>query len=139
MSSAAKLQYQKVNCPECGSLMVLRPSKFANGWYYRCFHFPACRGMHGAHPNGVPLGIPANADTKEWRIKAHAALDPLYASYPKGKERREMRSRAYKWMAYAMGLDINDAHIGQFTAEQCKRLIELIEKDKVSDELRSTR
>lgn len=116
-----------VNCPDCGTRMRLKPSQFKNGYWYSCPRFPECRGSHGAHPNGKPLGVPANQETKEWRIKTHQLFDPIYECYPTGRERRKARWRLYQWLAYTMQLDISQAHIGRFTVEQCQQLIGFIQ------------
>lgn len=55
-----------VSCGECQAPMLLRESRF--GKFYGCTRFPECRGTHGAHPDGRPLGVPANAETKEARV-----------------------------------------------------------------------
>ena len=115
-----------VICPECGSPMILKPSKFKRGYYYGCSRHPVCHGSHGAHPNGSPLGVPANAETKRWRIKAHEVFNRLYAFYPPGKMRRKARSQAYRFLQEIMDLSKDEAHIGRFNIEQCQRLIELL-------------
>lgn len=107
-----------VFCGECGSLMVQRSSRF--GPFWGCSTFPTCRGTHGAHPDGTPLGTPANAETKVARIRAHDAFDTLWQTK---KERRD----AYHWMRKAMGMSKDQAHIGRFNIEQCSRLVELVE------------
>jgi hypothetical protein len=88
-----------------------KPKKF-----YSCSRWPACSGIHGAHPNGAPMGIPGNAETKAWRIKAHAAFDESYKDLP--------RPERYKRLMYVMGLTEEEAHIARFDIDQCKRLIE---------------
>lgn len=116
----------QVPCPDCSKLMELRRSRFKNSWWYACPDWPSCQGCHGAHPDGKPLGKPANQETRNLRRAAHALFDPIYECYPKGKQRREARWRAYMWLAYAMGVDIKLAHIGEFDADQCRQLIALL-------------
>ena len=72
-----------VNCAECGVEMVLRTTKkytYKDGSprkFYGCSNWPECNGVHGAHLNGEPLGIPADKETKQWRIKAHERFDEI--------------------------------------------------------------
>jgi ssDNA-binding Zn-finger/Zn-ribbon topoisomerase 1 len=106
-----------LSCGECGAPMVLRNSRF--GLFYGCSIYPKCKGTHGAHPDGRPLGKPANKATKGARMKAHAAFDQLW----KGKGKRSRRS-AYKWLREQPTLP---DHIGEMTAKQCATLIELVE------------
>jgi hypothetical protein len=62
-----------VTCGECGSPMSLRDSRYGKFW--GCTRYPECRGTHGAHPNGLPLGIPADEKTKRLRMEVHAMLE----------------------------------------------------------------
>jgi len=107
-----------VKCGECGSTMALKESRYGKFW--GCTRYPVCKGTHGAHPDGRPLGTPANKETKEARIKAHAAFDTLW------KSGEMIRTAAYQWMCKAMELSKDEAHIGKFSKEQCVRLCALI-------------
>lgn len=106
-------------CPDCGSEMRLRQSRY--GTFYGCIRYPDCKAAHGAHADGRPLGIPANKETKEWRIKAHAAFDQLW------KTGGMKRKAAYRWMRDAMELSADEAHIGRFDIAACRKLITLVE------------
>ncbi len=101
-------------CPECGSAMVLRNSKY--GLFYGCSTYPNCKASHGAHKDGKPLGTPADKKTKGARIRAHDSFDQLW----KGKHMS--RSEAYVWMQEAMEMTEDEAHIGKFNEEQCDQL-----------------
>lgn len=102
-------------CPDCGAPMLLRNSRY--GKFYGCSRFPACKAAHGAHPDGRPLGIPANAETKAWRMRAHDAFDQLW------KSGRMSRREAYAWLRTTMGLGKADCHIGRFDIDQCQQVI----------------
>jgi len=110
-----------LTCPDCGARMVLRDSKY--GKFYGCSTFPKCRSAHRAHPDGRPLGIPANKETKNWRIRAHAAFDQLWLLG--GMNRRS----AYLWMQKALNLTSKEAHIGMFDQAMCEKLIAAVEKE----------
>lgn len=106
-------------CPECGSDMTLRTSKY--GLFYGCVTFPKCHASHGAHKEtGLPLGTPADKETKQWRIKAHDAFDTLW------KDGKMKRTAAYQWMRTAMKLRKSEAHIGMFDIDKCKQLIDAV-------------
>lgn len=107
---------------ECGAPMVLRKSPKYPKPFWGCTKFPECRGTHGAHPDGRPLGIPANKETKEWRIKAHDAFDKLWRFAP---IRFYSRKEAYKFLAEKMGVE--EIHIGESDIETCKKIIEISE------------
>lgn len=119
-----------VKCPECGSPMLLKettrwrtrdgqPRKF-----YGCSRYPGCKGTHGAHQDGTPLGKPADKETKEMRIKAHQVFDSLW----KGRDARMYRKEAYNFMRQVMKMTKEEAHIANFDISQCKQLIEEIKK-----------
>ncbi len=111
-----------IACPECGADMKLRNSR--HGKFYGCSRYPNCTATHGAHQDtGGPLGIPANKETRELRIKAHDAFDALW------KDGHMSRPEAYCWMQREMRLTPAEAHIGRFSAEQCQRLIDLATRD----------
>ena len=106
-----------IQCGECGSAMALRRS--AHGPFYGCNNFPACRGTHGAHPDGRPLGTPADAAAKRARIEAHAAFDTLWRGPMAAMRRRD----AYRWLASVMWEGV---HIADMTADECAQVVRLV-------------
>lgn len=114
-----------LKCPECQGIMRLKRSK--HGLFYGCENWPDCQGTHGAHPDGRPLGTPADAKTKRQRIQAHRVFDRLWTPY-NGQEPRMTRPQAYTWMRRAMKISEAEAHISRFNTDQCLRLIELVKK-----------
>jgi ssDNA-binding Zn-finger/Zn-ribbon topoisomerase 1 len=108
-----------IACAECGAPMELRTSRF--GPFYGCSQFPKCRGTHGAHSDGRPLGKPATAEVREARVQAHERFDMLW------KNKYMDRSAAYLWMRSVMCLTKDEAHIGNFDKAQCLQLIEAVD------------
>lgn len=115
-------------CPDCGSKMVLRHTRFGPGWLCRRYG-EGCRGAHGAHPDGTPLGTPCRAELRKLRMDAHKSFDALW----KGKMKRA-RGRAYVWLEQALKLGKGQAHVGLFGEDECKKLLEAVggipEKDR---------
>ena len=116
-------------CPECGADMVLRSTtKFtykksgAPRKFWGCSRWPHCNGIHGAHPDGRPLGIPGNQATKEARIRAHAIFDKLW------KGTTTSRTSAYRWLEFELGLQPGTAHIGAFDIAMCEKVIEVCKR-----------
>ncbi len=115
-------------CPECGMPMALRQTtKFvcADGSpkkFYGCTGFPKCKETHGAHPDGRPLGFPANKEVKLARRLAHLFFDAYWQS--RGLD----RSAGYLELQRIMGLSTHAAHIGMFDKEKCALLIYRIRK-----------
>jgi ssDNA-binding Zn-finger/Zn-ribbon topoisomerase 1 len=101
----------------CGSLMKVKWSGKFESWFYGCVRFPVCKGTHGMHPDGKPLGVPADPETKKWRIAAHESFDRLWKS---GKMNRK---EAYKWLAEKF--QVAEIHIGEADIERCKEIIKV--------------
>jgi hypothetical protein len=85
--------------------------------FYQC---KPCYAYVGCHPNtDKPLGVLANSELRQWKQKAHAAFDPIW------KTEGVPRSKAYSWLSDEMKLHPNDTHIGMFSVEQCKKVVEI--------------
>jgi ssDNA-binding Zn-finger/Zn-ribbon topoisomerase 1 len=108
-----------VPCGECGAPMALRDGAYGRFW--GCSRWPACNGVHGAHPSGAPLGVPANAETRLARIGAHTAFDRVWQSGSMS------RRGAYRWMQKVLRLSSTEAHIGRLTLAQCRALERAVE------------
>jgi ssDNA-binding Zn-finger/Zn-ribbon topoisomerase 1 len=132
-----------LKCGECQAPMKLRVSKkFDNSPFYGCSRFPDCKGTHGAHRDGRPLGTPADKATKKARIRAHRVFDMIWQPLPTQKAKMS-RYEAYAWMRKKMGLSEAQNHIGKFSTEQCDQLIAHVQKqfpfvrtawDRIADE-----
>lgn len=105
--------------------MECRKGPFEGRPFYGCSRFPECRGTHGAHPDGRPLGIPANKATRKARIEAHRFFDLLWKP-AEGQKARMTRSQAYSWMRKKMKLTETEAHFSKFTQEQCETCVRVI-------------
>jgi ssDNA-binding Zn-finger/Zn-ribbon topoisomerase 1 len=99
--------------------MRLRYSPKHDRHFYGCTRYPDCDGTHGAHPDGSPLGRPADKVTKGARMRAHEAFDQLW----KGDSPLMTRAQAYSWLESYFDLEEGEGHIGRFTREQCEALV----------------
>lgn len=113
-------------CPECGSPMTFRQGGRYKP-FYGCTRYPECKGTHGAHPDGRPLGKPATLEVKRLRMATHATFDPLWQ--PGHQQVFGSRSNAYAWMQRKLGLTEAEAHIANFDAAMCRKLVEAIWED----------
>jgi ssDNA-binding Zn-finger/Zn-ribbon topoisomerase 1 len=68
-----------ITSPECGKKMILRNSRY--GKFYGCSGWPSCTVKHGAHPNGKPLGVPANDETRKLRIEVHQICGQIWGEW----------------------------------------------------------
>lgn len=106
-------------CPFCGDKLIWKESRY--GGFYGCASWARtrCRGSVGCHPGTkIPLGTPADAETKALRIKAHDLFDNMW------KTEGMSRKAAYEWLADAMGVD--EAHIGWMNKSDLEKLIEIL-------------
>ena len=122
-------------CPDCTGKLYLKETRY--GLAYLCENWPACKGAHGAHPDGKPLGTPASKETRLARIRAHAAFDstwrkpwehiPDYSDVDNSKKRRYLervaRNRSYAWLREQLYLTEDECHIGAFSIEKCNSVV----------------
>lgn len=107
-----------LDCPECESGKLRRTySQKMRRFYYKC-NQENCEGYIGAHPDGSPLGIPANKKIRQKRQEAHEVFDRLW------KEGHCKRTTAYRIMAERMGIE-DELHIANLGWAECEQLIKL--------------
>lgn len=115
-------QRDDLACGDCGSKLILRES--AHGPFYGCSTFPVCKSVHEAHPDGKPKGKPANRATRKARIETHTLFDRIW------KEKLvKNRGAAYKWMQKALSLPRAEAHISEFSSDQCEKLMKAVYRE----------
>jgi zinc-finger-containing domain len=112
-------------CPYCQRPAVLIDSKQIYGRSYgKCWKCPndACDAYVGIHEGSrdyAPLGRLANAELRAWKIRAHAAFDPLWKDGGPLK-----RAEAYKVLQMRLGIPAAEAHVGMMDVEQCRAVVE---------------
>lgn len=113
---------KKVICPYCNSqaeyvdsIEVYRSRSY--GMIYICFPCKAYVGVHKGTDR--PLGRLANAELRQWKIKAHDAFDPLW------KSKEMTRGKAYKWLRDNLGIPKEDCHIGKMDVAMCMNVVDL--------------
>lgn len=127
-----------IDCPYCHA-----PAKFLassevvyHGRDYGPIYICApCKAWCGCHPGTTrPLGRLANKELRGWKMKVHAAFDPIWQArferkhavdprYKKGMA----RGGRYRKLAELMGIPKEETHIGMFDVELCKRAIAICE------------
>jgi len=67
-----------------------------NRKFYGCSRWPECNATHGADPQGRPLGIPANKETKALRRIVHKEAERIWGEWDAidAKQKQVM----YDWM-----------------------------------------
>jgi len=89
--------------------------------FYRCYRFPECDGTHGAHPNGAPLGKPANKETRALRREVHAELDKRFPW--------KSKTGRIKTGAWLRRNGFGDGHVAYMDAEACKSALKILRDD----------
>jgi hypothetical protein len=120
----------EVRCGECHSLCQLTDGEEIYPHRSDLFHksFWICRAC-GAYcgcsgTTSEPLGLPAGAETRQARSRAHRAFDKLWKK-PNGVM---SRTAAYKWLASEMGITSQECHIGKMMARQAYLVVDLCKK-----------
>ena len=84
---------------------------------WRCV---GCGAYTGCHPGTTKrVGRLANEATRALKVQAHDAFDPIW------KLGSMSRTKAYRWLRDATGLDERDCHIGWMDDASLRRVIEL--------------
>lgn len=109
-------------CPYCKKEAVWCENKAIYGKNYgasyMCYLCEPCNAYVGCHNNGKrPLGTMANKELREWRIKAHNHIDPIW------KNGEKSRKYVYRQLRHQLGKEI---HIGESGIEMCKKIINVI-------------
>lgn len=116
-------------CPKHGDKLI--PTRTRYGARYAC-PLEGCTVVWWAN---APTATPSDQETRSLRMECHAAFDPLWLDSPSPfagyrRKRDDRRHAAYVWLADALGVPPEKAHIGMCDAEQCRALLEAIERLK---------
>ncbi len=108
-----------MKCPYCGEPAQWVPNEVIYGRRYgRSYMAWYCRKDNayvGCHNNTkTPLGTMANKELRQWRVKAHAHIDPLW------KSGRITRKKLYKRLNGYFGREV---HIGEADIRLCKAIV----------------
>lgn len=112
-----------LGCPDCGSNMILRKSRY--GYFYGCQDYPVtgCKASVGARTDGTPVSMPVSMTEKDARENATEAIERLWKS---GKYER---SNTLAWICEKMECERSEAYIARFSKQQCEAIIEFVNKD----------
>jgi len=86
------------------------------GMIYLCKPCDAYCGVHKGTNNS--LGRLANKELRHWKKEAHKYFDVIW------KEGHEKRGGVYKHLANYLKLPVEYCHIGMFSVETCKKVVD---------------
>lgn len=115
-----KWKREKLDCPECDGKLLLRGSKY--GLFWGCNNFPDCKVIHGAHPNGKPLGVPARQEVRNLRHKAHKELEKYFGKWKKISS--EQKEKMYNWIKK----HCEKNHIAEMGSDDISNLFDELER-----------
>lgn len=118
-----------MTCPYCDSAaekatgQTVYPHR-KDLWSRKFWLCKPCRAWVGCHENSdwKAFGRLATKELRQLKMKAHAAFDPLW------KSGEMSRPAAYMWLAKRMNMPVKRCHIGWFSEDQCRKVIQIMEE-----------
>lgn len=119
------MQHKKVTCPSCLKEAHWCDNKEVYGRSFgrssMCYYCKRCDYYVGCHNNSQkPLGVMASKETRKLRMKCHSKFDEFW------RYNFVSRDDGYLWLQRQMKKNEDEAHIGMFNEEDCKKLLELL-------------
>ena len=116
-----KKQEFKMICPYCKNEAPWVANKEiygrSYGKSYMCYYCKPCNAYVGCHNNTrKPLGTMANKELRNWRMRVHAKIDPLW------KSGKFSRGWVYSRISQELGYQY---HTGESDIETCKKILAL--------------
>ena len=121
-----KYEKQPTICNLCGGRVVFTTNDKIYGKIYgdgKCYLCTQCRAYVGVHKGTkTALGILANDEMKEWKIKCHDLFDSFW------KDGSNNRNYLYKKLATQMNIERNHCHFGHFNLAELKKAYSIISR-----------
>lgn len=96
-----------------------------------------CGAWVGCHKGTTKaLGGLANAELRQWKMKAHAAFDSLWKRKiaKEGCSKRFARTAGYRWLSEQLGIPFEKTHIGYMSLEECQRVVEVCTTKRTTEQ-----
>lgn len=97
--------------------------QYGSGYCYHCTKCGAYVGTHRPWPRKA-MGILADAEMREWKMKCHGLFDPFWNGTGKGMQKR--RQSLYRRLAEEMDTPLEECHFGYFNLQQLKQAYEIM-------------
>lgn len=112
-------------CNICGGKVIYTTNdriyhgkKYGSGYCYLCTECGAYVGTHKPRPKEA-LGILADEEMREWKIRCHDEFDKLWGD---GDQRKQL----YKRLSKELNISIKECHFGYFDLDTLKKSYEII-------------
>ena len=121
-----KFESQPTICHFCGGEVIFTTNDRIYGKLYgngKCYLCTKCKAYVGVHTGSkTALGILANDEMKEWKVKCHNLFDTFW------KNGRNDRNYLYKKLANQMKIERSHCHFGHFNLEELKKAYSIISR-----------
>ena len=121
-----KYEKQPSKCNLCGGKVIFTTNDKIYGKIYgdgKCYLCTQCRAYVGVHKGTrTALGILANDEMKEWKIKCHDLFDTFW------KDGSNNRNYLYKKLAAQMNIERSHCHFGHFNLAELKKAYSIISR-----------
>ena len=113
-------------CNICGGDVIFTDNKiiygknFGSGKMYLCTKCNAYVGTHEPRPTEA-LGLLANKEMRDMKMKCHELFDDKWKHERTSKARHRARQQAYKDLAEALNISLDDCHFGYFDMDMLSR------------------
>lgn len=118
-------------CNICSGKVIYTSNKIIYGRPYgsgKCYYCTNCHAYVGTHeprPKEA-FGLLADSAMREMKIKCHEVFDAQWKSGKTGRERHQLRQKAYRRLAKDMDIPYEECHFGYFTLEQLKKAFTIL-------------
>jgi hypothetical protein len=131
MMAAKKRPPQSIPCGHCQGPARRCSSRDDDYPYSRDFGpvylCRPCGAYVGTHPGGMPKGVPANAEQRAGRQRAHALLDPVWqCMVMKLGSNQAARRPVYRWLAGKLGKSEGETHIACFLGAELATVLVIL-------------
>jgi len=112
-------------CNLCGGKVIYTSNdkiygkQYGSGYCYLCTCCGAYVGTHKPYPK-VALGILANSEMRELKMKAHSLFDEEWRD-------NSRRTWKYHWLAERLGIPFRECHFGYFDKDMLLKAINILE------------
>lgn len=129
------INLQPTKCNICGGKVIYTSNsmiygkEYGSGKMYYCTNCGAYVGTHKPRPTEA-LGILGNEEMRELKMKCHYIFDQQWKNISNGKKRHYARVNAYKELAKALGIRLEECHFGYFDMEMLQKAYMILNNDK---------
>ena len=129
------INLQPTKCNICGGKVIYTSNsmiygkEYGSGKMYYCTICEAYVGTHKPSPTEA-LGILANEEMRELKMKCHYIFDQQWKNISNSKKRHFARVNAYKELAKALGIRLEECHFGYFDMKMLQKAYMILNNDK---------